>query len=350
MSDKNLSMLNLRDKTTLTKKQIVDKQAKVLEALKAINKSFGAGKVKFAKDEPKKESLPWPTEELNGFCKSLVKGNFSVLWGGNSVGKSTLAYQTIAVNQKDGKVCCLVDAEHNFNTDRAVQLGINLDELILIEEIDTAEQGMDIIIQLCKDKVVDLFIVDSVQAMSPEGEQQTKKEKIKSIADDEMAQIARKLSKFFRVCATPLYKANAHCMLIGQVRKNLGGFIVLDSLSGGEAQNHWATAIIQMRKGKKDDAPTRKERIEVEKDGEVHKETVTVMLGHSVVFKINKTKVTDSKPESSELIVPFYHTTGFLPPTEQVETPNVPMGSDDPIADDVALAEEEPKKKSKSKN
>lgn len=295
--------------------KVSDKKAKLLESMKAINKKMGAGVIKFGIDEAPKTSFEWPVPELNQFCKALVKGNFSVLWGGNSVGKSTLAYQTIAHNQKAGFTCCLIDAEHNFNVERAKEFDINLDELVLIEEIDTAEDGMDIIIQLCKDKVVDLFVVDSVQAMSPEGEQQTKKEVVKSISDDEMAMLARKLSKFFRVCATPLYKANAHLLLIGQVRKGLGSFIVQDSLSGGEAQNHWATAIMQMRRGQKADAPSKKEKI-VHPDSK--KETVTVPLGHDCVFKINKTKVTGSKPEGSDIHIPFYFSSGFIAPLEEV--------------------------------
>ena len=299
----------------------MSRNLKVLEAMKSINKKFGANQVKFAKDEPPKESLEWANPQLNSFCKSLVKGNFSVLWGSNSVGKSTLAYQTIAHNQKSSKVCCLIDTEHNFSVDRAEQLGVDLENLILINEVDTAEQGMDIIISLCKEKVVDLFIVDSVQAMSPEGEQQTKKEAIKSIADDEMAQIARKLSKFFRVCATPLYKSNAHCLLIGQVRKGLGSFIVQDILSGGEAQSHWATAIINMRKGQKADAPIRKEKV----DGK----TVDVVLGHDTVFKINKTKITGSKPENSDIHIPFYfsETDGKIGFSDVVK-PTMSQGSD----------------------
>lgn len=298
-----------------------DKVAKSLEVMKEINKQFGANKIRRASEEPAKESLPWACEPLNGFCKGLVKGNFSVLWGGNSVGKSTLAYQTIGLNQKDGKVCCLVDAEHNFNIDRAVEMGINLEELWLIEDIDTAEEAMDMIIALCKKKVVDLFVIDSVQAMSPEAEQMTKKEKLKSIADDEMAALARKLSKFFRVCATPLYQANAHMLLIGQVRKNLGGFIVLDSLSGGCAQDHWAVAILNMRRGQGADAPSTKVKETVtDAEGNNTTKTVDVKLGHDCVFKINKTKVNGGKPEGSEIHVPFYFTSGFLPPTKEVNT------------------------------
>jgi len=286
---------------------------KLLESMKAINKKFGKNTLRYGSEEPAKESFLWPTDELNGFCKSLVKGNFSVLWGSNSVGKSTLAYQTIACNQKDGKTCCLIDTEHNFDIARAEALGINLEELVLIEDIDTAEEGLDIIIQLCKDKVIDLFIVDSIQAMSPEGEQQTKKEKLKSIADDEMAQLARKLSKFFRVCATPLYKAKAHLLIIGQVRKSLGSFIVMDSLSGGEAQMHWATAIIHMRQGQKADAPNIKIKKEIEDDeGKIHKSTITVIVGHDCVFKINKSKVTGSQPVGSDIHLPFYFDKGFV--------------------------------------
>jgi len=319
-----------------------EKKAKLLAAMKAINKKMGGSVLKFGSEEPPKTSFEWPVPELNSFCKALVRGNFSVLWGGNSVGKSTLAYQTIAHNQKQGFTCCLIDAEHNFNVDRAKEFDINLDELVLIEEIDTAEDGMDIIIQLCKDKVIDLFVVDSVQAMSPEGEQQTKKEVTKSIADDEMAMLARKLSKFFRVCATPLYKANAHLLLIGQVRKGLGSFIVQDSLSGGEAQNHWATAIINMRRGQKADAPTRKEKVEMD-DGTT--ETITVPLGHDCVFKINKTKVSNSKPENSDIHMPFYFSTGFINP----ETlPKLPQGGTGQ-SEVVALDNNPPKKTRKKK-
>lgn len=284
-----------------------DKIEKAKEAMKLVNKKFGVNSIKFASDEPPKTSFDWCNEELNNFCKSLVRGNFSVLWGGNSVGKSTLAYQTIANLQKKGYVCCLIDTEHNFNVDRSKELGIDLSSLLLITETDTAEAGMDIIITLCKEKAVDLFVIDSVQAMSPEAEQQTKKGAEKSIADDEMALLARKLAKFFKVCATPLYKANAHCMLIGQVRKGLGSFIVTDSLSGGEAQGHWAAAILQMRKGQGADAPSIKVKEEVEdENGKIHKTTKEVKIGHDCVFKINKTKVTDSKPETSELHIPFY--------------------------------------------
>ncbi len=303
---------------------------KVIDALKAINKQYGANKVRFAKDEPAKEALEWCVPELNEFCPMLVRGNFSVLWGSKSVGKSTLVYQTIAHLQKQKLVCCLIDAEHSFDTVYAKKCGIDLSELVLIEDINTAEEGMDMIISLCKSKTIDLFVVDSVQAMSPEGEQITKKGKEKSIADDEMAQIARKLSKFFRVCAGPLYQSNAHCLLIGQVRKNLGGFIVLDQLSGGEAQSHWAVGIMHMRPGQGADAPVEKIKQEIEDtEGNIHKETVTVKVGHDVVFKINKAKITGSKPVGSDIHIVYHNESGFLPLIDKTTVVTVEADSTD---------------------
>ena len=52
-----------------------------------------------------------------------------------------------------------------------------------------------------KNKAIDLIIVDSIQGLSPKGEQETKKGIAKSLEDDTMALLARKLSQFFRMSA-----------------------------------------------------------------------------------------------------------------------------------------------------
>jgi RecA/RadA recombinase/endogenous inhibitor of DNA gyrase (YacG/DUF329 family) len=192
---------------------------------------------------------------------------------------------------------------HNsFDPIRAKLFGVNLEDLILANSFDNAEQAMDTLISMCKEKLVDYIVLDSVQALSPKGEQETKKGKEKSIEDDTMALLARKLSQFFRMSASGIYKGNVAILLIGQVRMNLGGFIALESLSGGKALEHWSAMTLNVRRGAKADAPT--EKVETEDDCK------EVIVGYNTIIKLEKTKIT-SKTEGNNVSIPFYFDKGY---------------------------------------
>jgi len=294
-------------------KTLVERKAKLKEVMKDINKTMGFSLIKMGDEEKPKEKLSWGISELDSFTGGIVKGNFNIIYGSQSVGKSTLAYHLVASTQKAGLACCYIDMERSFSVERAVQFGVDLENLILITSAETAEQAMDAVIKLTREEVIDLIIIDSIQAMSAEGEQVTKQGKERSISDDTMALLARKLSQFFRICASSVYKANCAVLMIGQVRKELGSFIVRDGLSGGCALQHWAVMIMHMRQGQGADAPVEKVKTEYEDtDGKIHKETKEVKLGHDTVFKIEKTKVSGGKPEGSDIHIPFYFKTGFI--------------------------------------
>jgi hypothetical protein len=194
-------------------------------------------------------------------------------------------------------------------------MGVNLDELVLSQTIVTAEEAMDSIKKMAVDKVADLVVVDSIQAMSPKGEQETKKGKKKSIENDEMALLARKLGKFFRVTSADVFNAKMAVYLIGQVRQNLGGFFAFADLSGGNALKHWMSICTFSRKGQKADAPTKKEKKEIiAPDGTKHKKTVTTVLGFDCVLKMVKSHISDSVREGEDIHLPFYFETGFKEP------------------------------------
>lgn len=289
--------------------------------MKEINKTYGSV-VKFGSDEPAKTYLSFGIPEIDAFCGGITRGNFTVIYGSESTGKSTLALHTVAQAQKEGLICCYIDLEHGFNIERATQMGVNLEDLLLISNADNAEQAMDATIRLSKEKVVDLIIVDSIQAMSPDGEQQTKKGKEKSVNEDTMALLARRLGQFFRMCATPVYKGQVAVLLIGQVRTmGIGGFATHDGLSGGKALHHWATQIMYMRRGQKADAPCIKEKV-VEIDEETEEETtktVSRAIGFDCVLHLQKTKSSKSKPEGSQVHVPFTFEKGFLNEVKPIE-------------------------------
>jgi len=298
-----------------------NRKTKLKEVLKSLNKKFkNPNLLKMGDSEPEKETIPTGIVEIDNLIGAgFTKGNFSVVYGTESVGKSALALQTIANAQKDNKICCLIDLEHSFSKERAIQFGVKLNELVLIDTANNAEESMDIIITLAKEQVVDLIVVDSIQAMSPKGEQETKKGKEKSMTDETMALLARQLGAFFRRCSTPVFNGKVAVLMIGQVRtQGIGSFYTHDGLSGGKALLHWSYQTIYIRRGQNADAPQAKwKEIFLDPDGKMHKQTRKESVGFSTVLKLEKTKSSKSKVEGSEIKIPFYFDSGFIIPKEK---------------------------------
>ena len=290
----------------ITKEQ-KEKKEKLNTVLRDINKQYNdPTMMKFASEEPPKESLPLGIKAIDEFLGGgAVIGNFIVIYGSEGVGKSTLAYNQVAEAQRNGKICAYIDLEHTIDKTRLNQFDVNLDSLVLVENVETAEQAMDITIKLAKEKVVDLIIIDSIQAMSPHDEQfEGKGEKERSMQADEMALLARKMGKFLRRTAPFIYKGKVAVLLIGQVRTGgLGSFITHETLTGGHGIKHWSMLTVFMRKGQGADAPTEK----YEENGKKKERRI----GFDTVLKIDKTKKSNSKPELSELHIPFYFDVGF---------------------------------------
>lgn len=292
----------LEDSPSETKKE------KLLAIMNEINKRYeDANMIKFAINEPEKQSINCGIEAIDNFLGGLATiGNFTVIYGSEGVGKSTLAFCQIAEAQKQGKLVAYIDLEHTLDKTRLAQYGVKLEDLVLVENCETAEQAMDITITLSKEQVVDLIIIDSIQAMSPKDEQFTGKgDQEKSMESDEMALLARKMGKFLRRTAPFIYKAKVAVLLIGQVRTGgIGSFVTHETLTGGHSVRHWSVLTVFMRKGQGVDAPVEK-YIE---DGKKKERKI----GFDCVLKIEKTKKSNSKPELSELHIPFYFDKGFL--------------------------------------
>jgi len=306
-----------------------ERKQKLLETLKSFNKKNKDELVTFANNAQENVVIPTGIKAFDNFIGGGVKkGHFTVLYGGQSVGKSTLVLQAIAKAQADGQVCCYIDLEHTFEKDRAVSLGINLDELVLAEKCETAEQALEIIRALCKDKVIDLVVVDSVQAMSPLNERENKG-KERDLASKEIAELARTLSKFFRVVAPDVYRAKASVIMIGQIRiAGIGSFYTHADMSGGEALKHWAFTRCFIRKGQGADAPVKKfKEYIVDPEGKVRFSTQKEKVGFDAVIKIEKTKSSLSKCEGSDIHLPFIFDKGFV--NEIDKTDDVPIRIDD---------------------
>ena len=278
-------------------------------ALAEINKTFGKDTVKLASDEEDKERIPFGVPEIDKLTGGLRCGLFTVLWGNKSVCKSTLALNVISQAQKLGKICLYIDLEGTFDKELAKYYGCDIDKLLLCPPTRTAEEAMDLMIKLSNDKAIDLVVLDSIQSMCPEGEKETKKGVDKSMSDETMALLARKLSQFFRNDASGVYHGKVAMLLIGQARKDLGSFIKLDCLSGGNALTHWACMVVKLFRGSKADAPKYKFH--------ANGKSKEIQVGFSLCARLEKRKVSNTAPEGAMVQFDFYDSFGFVRPSDE---------------------------------
>ena len=290
----------------------------LLASMKKINKDQGDF-MDFAENSSDTEVIKTGIESLDKFCGGFKRGAFSIAWGASGCGKSTLCLQAVANAQKNNQSCVYIDMERSFDKDRAKELGVNLQDLVLVSNCQTAEEALTIIRTLSKDKVCDFLVLDSIQAMSPKGEQENKS-KERDLAEAEMAQLARTLSKFFRIVSPDVFKAKMAVLLIGQCRMSLGSFIVRADLSGGEALKHWSYQTIFMRRGQGADAPSQKVvEYYLDPDSKLHHESKNIPCGFDAVLKLTKTKSSTSAVENSEIHLPFTFEKGFVESLENQE-------------------------------
>ena len=274
-----------------------------------LGKTFGHSVIHLASEEAEKERIPTGIEAVDKLITGFPAGAFSIIWGNKGSTKTTTALHLIAEAQKIGKTCLYLDLEHSYDNGWAITCGVDTSKLMIGSNFDHAEQAMDTAIKMCREKVIDVIVLDSVQALSPKGEQEEKSGKEKSVEDDTMALLARKLSLFFRVSGTDVYRGKVTFVLIGQARKDLGSFIKLDTLSGGKALGHYATLIIKAYKAGKADAPHYKFKI-----GEKNK---SFPIGSQICYRLEKKKISHTAPEETETRQDFYNEFAFKKPTDK---------------------------------
>jgi recombination protein RecA len=290
-------------KTKVKKVEESTDKKSVKAVINALNKQFGFTALNYADKIEERPRLMFKQKTLNELTGGGVPaGQFTTIWGSSGSGKTSIVLELIAEAQKEGKVCVYCDLEHSYNPTWAKARGVDTTKLIY-GDFRNAEQPMDAIIAFCQAQVADLIVIDSIHGLSPKSEQQEKGGTERSVENDSMALLARKLSQFFRMAAGFVSSANTAVVLIGQTRLDLGSFVKLETLSGGHALMHWNSLIIHLRRGQKADAPT---AIHIDSEGKKEK----VIAGFNCVIKTTKSKITGCI-EGSEVSLPFYKEHGL---------------------------------------
>jgi len=147
-----------------------------------------------------------------------VKGVMHEIFGNEGEGKTTLVLHGIAEIQKAGEAVLFVDAEHSLNLEYAARIGVDLDNLIIVQP-DYGEQGLDITQFIMESGLVGCVVIDSVSALVPKSEIDG------DFTDANMGAHARMMSKLCRVFTPIISRNDIILILINQVRLKIGQFM-----------------------------------------------------------------------------------------------------------------------------
>ena len=251
-----------------------EEKAKALEAARLqIEKQFGAGSlIKLGSHDnaagieivPSGSILLDEALGIGGY----PRGRIVEIFGPESSGKTTLALHAIAEAQKLGGIAAFVDAEHALDPVYAKNLGVNIDDL-WISQPDNGEQAMEITDSLVRSGAVDVIVVDSVAALTPQSEIEG------DMGDAQMGAQARLMSQALRKLTATIGKSRTVLVFINQIRMKIGVmFGNPETTTGGNALKFYSSVRLDVRKI---------ETIEVSKD--------TDAIGNRVRVKVVKNKV-----------------------------------------------------------
>ena len=216
------------------------------EVMKSIRKEFGDMAVLRLGDAADKS-----VEAISTGCLALdmalgvgglPRGRIVECYGHESSGKTTLALHVVANAQKAGGTAAFIDAEHALDPGYARKIGVNLDDLI-VSQPNSGEEALTICEQLVKSGAVDVVVVDSVAALTPQAEIDGE------IGDAHVGLQARLMSQAMRKLTATLAQTNTLCIFTNQVREKIGVmFGNPETTPGGKALKFYASCRLQVQR------------------------------------------------------------------------------------------------------
>lgn len=242
------------------------------EALGDIRSKFGDGAIMRLGDTAKKNvdvisSGVLPLDVALGIG-GYPKGRIVEIFGPEGSGKTTIALCAVAEAQKAGGIAAFIDAEHALDPHLAATLGVDIANLYLSQP-DSGEQALYILDQMVRTGAVDIVVVDSVAALTPQAEIDGR------IGESQMGLQARLMSYSLRRLASIIAKTNCIVIFINQLRALIStgyGQGPTETTTGGRALKFYASVRLEVRRGKKIDK------------GEV-------TIGHELYLKVVKNKL-----------------------------------------------------------
>ncbi len=226
---------------------LTEKTQAIESARTQIDKQFGKGSLMRLGDEGVIKRVPAiPSgsillDEALG-VGGYPKGRVIEIYGPESSGKTTLALHAIAESQKNGGIAAFIDAEHALDPTYAGNLGVKTDEL-WISQPDTGEQALEITESLVRSGALDIIVVDSVAALTPQAEIEGE------MGDAHMGLQARLMSQALRKLSGIISKSGTSLIFINQIRMKIGVlFGNPETTTGGNALKFYSSLRLEVRR------------------------------------------------------------------------------------------------------
>ncbi len=224
-----------------------DKKRKSLdEVLAHIEKSYGKGAIinMGSNEIAKVDVIPTGCLALDRALGigGLPRGRIVEIYGPESSGKTTLALHIIAEAQKLGGVVAFIDAEHALDPTYAGALGVDLTSMYVAQP-DSGEQALAIADELARSGSIDVIVVDSVAALTPQAEIDG------DMGDAPMGMQARLMSQAMRKLTPACGKTNTLIIFINQLRDKIGVmFGNPETTTGGKALKFYSSVRLDVRR------------------------------------------------------------------------------------------------------
>ena len=233
-------------KLKLVENSSMDKQKALEAALGQIERAFGKGSVMKLGQNPIATIATVPTGSIGLDVAlgigGLPRGRVVEIYGPESSGKTTLTLHVIAEAQKNGGICAFIDAEHALDPLYAAKLGVDVDEL-LISQPDSGEQALEIVDTLVRSGAIDVLVIDSVAALTPQAE-----------LEGEMGVSlpglqARLMSQALRKLTSSISKSGTMVIFINQIRMKIGVMYGSpETTTGGNALKFYSSVRLDIRR------------------------------------------------------------------------------------------------------
>ncbi|MDR3166109.1 MAG: recombinase RecA [Synergistaceae bacterium] len=255
--------------STATKEEILNK------AIMDIKQKFGDGAIMKMGERTNMnvEVIPTGVLPLDVALGTggVPRGRVVELYGPEGGGKTTIALHIIAESQKMGGTTAFIDAEHALDPGLAKSIGVDIANMY-VSQPDSGEQAFYIIDSLVRSGAIDLIVVDSVAALTPQGEIDGK---IEDGPNKSVGLHARLMSYALRRLTSVISKSRTTIIFINQLRSVIStGYSSgpTETTTGGRALKFYSSVRIEVR------------RAEAVKAGDVP-------IGHELKIKVTKNKL-----------------------------------------------------------
>jgi recombination protein RecA len=157
-----------------------------------------------------------------------------------------LCLQTIALAQKEGKICAWIDAEMSYDKEWAEKLGVDTSKLI-VSQARTINEMVDIGVSLME-AGVDIIVVDSITSLLPAIYFEKDSTELKQLENTK--QIGAESRDFSNAWKMLNYANNkvkpTLLLLISQSRNNINAMYTSQQPTGGQATKFYSSTVVKL--------------------------------------------------------------------------------------------------------